>query len=174
MPEWLIIELTVGVLWFIFWSILYRVKFWKISFPFSFNTGLSILFLIFFPISWLVTLIVIGTYFIIQDKSIYITSLIIPLSLCIHLLIRFIYYKKNKLAANYIEKEILKKKEECIQWLKKCNFWDEKHLNIQVYEAKDTIVSKVTVRGVTEEQYICLKKSEKYLPENTHLFILKD
>ncbi|MBY0094380.1 hypothetical protein H7S74_24825 [Priestia aryabhattai] len=174
MGTWLIIELTVGLVWFLFWIILCRVKFWKLSFPFSFNTGVSIFLLILFPISWLLTIIVIESYLVIQEGNIQVTRLIIPLVLLIHLAIQFAYYKKNKAKADYIDKEISMKKEECIKWLKKCNIWDEKYLNIQIYEVKDKIFGKVVVRKVTEEQYICLKESEKSLPENTHLLILKD
>lgn len=173
MPGWLIIELTVGLLWLIFLAVVHKVKFWKISFPFSYKTGLSLLFLIVFPMAWLITLVLIGVYYWIS-YNIHYGSLVIPLTLFIYILLRFIQYKKRKVSSYQINDELLKKKQECIEWLQKCNFWDQKNLNIQVYKIKSKVIGKVTVNPHNEEQYECLKEMESFLPENVHLFILKD
>ncbi|WP_241475272.1 hypothetical protein [Priestia flexa] len=174
MPDWLIIELTVGIIWLIVLAVVQRVKLWKITFPFSYNTGFSLLILIVFPIAWLATLILIGIYYFIKSNSIHEGSLVLPLLLFIYILFRFIQYKKNKASNYYTNQELLKKKQECIEWLQKCNFWDERYLNIQVYKIKSKVIGKVTVNPLNEEQYLCLKNMEKILPENVHLFILKD
>lgn len=174
MPTWLTIQLATGVLWFFCGIILYRIKFWKVTFPFGFNSGIIILLLIFLPVSWLGTLIIIELYFIIKEISFSPFRLIIPSLLLIHLLIQVIYYRKNKQLANYLEDKCSIKRQECIQWLEKFNFINQDDVNIQIYEVKGLTVGKIVVEGITDKEATELKAQEKSLPENTHLFILRN
>lgn len=175
MPTWLIIQLTVGFVWFIFWGLVYQFRLWKVGFPQTQKSILRFVFLLLFPLSWFLSLIIEELIFIINNDYFFlsITRLLIPMLLGIMLSVQYLYHKQENTARVEITKKISEKRQECLKWFSRFPFIEKGKINVQIYKSKDSIVGKAIVKDVTEEQAMELKLFEEFLPEDVSLMVIK-
>ncbi|MGN4820886.1 hypothetical protein [Bacillus cereus group sp. MYBK139-2] len=60
-----------------------------------------------------------------------------------------------------------------MEWFRNFSFVDEKKVQIQIYDIKNSIAGKAIISNVTDEEAMELKASKDSFPENISLLILK-
>lgn len=175
MPNWLIVQLAIGLLWFITWSIIGIFRSRKVSFLFDKKDAFKLVYYICLPISYFVTVILIEIISLLKKgwDTFSFAQLVIPCILLLMLFSVLMYYQIQKKNEKNIEQNIYHKRQECLEWFRNFSFVDEKKVQIQIYDIKNSIAGKAIISNVTDEEAMELKASKDSFPENISLLILK-
>ncbi|WP_242284880.1 hypothetical protein LS996_22970 [Bacillus cereus] len=175
MPKWLIIQLAIGLLWFIIWSIIGVFRSQKVGFLFDKKDIFKLVYYIALPISYFLTIVFVEVIFLFKFglDSFGVNHTIIPFTLIAILFLVYRYYQMQKKDEKKTEQAIYYKRQECLEWFRNFSFVDENKVQIQIYDTKNSIVGKAIISNVTDEEAMELKASKDSFPENISLLILK-
>lgn len=172
MATWLMIQIIIGIVLFVFWSIVAMFRSSKSGYPFNAKDVFKLIYAFFFPVSYLMILSLMGIAM--NGKMFFSAShLLIPLVISIYLGLVLITYQKQKFVEKKKEQHMLLKKQECIKWFERFSFADENRIEIRLYKSGENIKGKLIVKKVTNEEEEELKANRKFLPENISLLIFK-
>ncbi|MEF7556202.1 hypothetical protein [Bacillus thuringiensis] len=175
MATWLTIQITIGVVLFLFWSVVALSRAWGIGFLVNKKDIFKLMYGFFYPVSYFIVLIVIEGIIILKRgwSSFGYMQLLLPSILFIIIFVELCLYKKQKKDSEKKAQDISTKKEECLNWFRKFSFANDEQIQIQLYETKQRIVGKVIVKNVTDNEEKELRAYEELLPQDISLLILK-
>jgi len=179
MPQWLLAQLGLLLIWLLFSSLIYKFNFWRFGNLFSTKDFFKAVFFVFFPLAWLVSSFLFGVYYF--SIKLYEQQLVWPVTFLIVIpvlsIITYAYYmlKENRSLKRTIRNEKLEyeaKKREIYQWINNIPFLSIDMAEIKLYTSKGQTVGRLTLSYLTKEQVELIKKYHDDLPQGIFLEII--